>query len=459
MHIIFNSEYKNTSDQVFIESLPKAIKNNCVEITRVKEFDTLIKNLSGSTTIKIWVHLGALETQNHNLPGMVVEYNKNATEFLNEKDIKFKQITRGSERAISDSIVFTNHMTSSINKEYTVYELQQILNPDAIQVEENIRRPRLIESYKKEISNFNEKFLNFENFISDYNGEWYKALPYTSEVFDSKYWYFDLKTFLQYIKTTGEKIIDDENIDVESGIEYDYDNKLWRIDYNFFDQVSSRLENNEGDYKKNLQLATKLFLLHEAIHKYHKLDKYTVVGIGNFPRIVEWVDYQADAVAMLLELSFQLKQNNNSNSNTVINTFQNIIRIAIETTFSFNPISDSLIQIRRVNRYNIWLFIYIKLDKLRKEELSIEEAYKKIYEIIYYKPLIEISGPNIISKDHRTFFEIENITSIKEYAYINSMNQLIRGGETSKFNLDKILDGFNNSSFDDLYEELKKVID
>jgi hypothetical protein len=458
MHIIFNSEYKNTSDQVFIKALPQTIQNDCIEIATVNEFRTLIKNLNTSTKIKIWVHLGALEASENTLLGMVVVYKEDAIEFLNTNKIEFKKVTRGAERAVINEIVFTTHMSGSLNKEYTALELQELLNPPSLQDVKKERRAALVKMYKQEISNFNKDYIDFESFLTSIEDDWFKGLLYNSEVFNSLYWKFNLNTFVKYLRSSSNRIIDEEKIDVNDGIEYDYEREIWRIDYDFFEQVSKRLESQDDDYASKLQIATKLFLLHEAIHKHHKLDNNSVRGIGNFPRIIEYVDYQSDAVSMLLELSYQLKKETILNSDKLINAFQNIIKVAIETTFSFNPISNDLIQIRRVNRYNIWLYIYIKLDDIKLMELPIEKAFEKVYNLISKKPLIEVSGPNIISRNNRTFFEIKNITSTMEYAYLTSDNQLKRGGLTSNFSMHRLFEGFNNSSFSELYTELKKVI-
>ena len=74
MHIIFNSEFKNSGSDIFFDSLLKQIQNDCVEIATLQEFKTLVNNLAEDVTIKIWVHLGAYEIAENKLPRIAVKY-------------------------------------------------------------------------------------------------------------------------------------------------------------------------------------------------------------------------------------------------------------------------------------------------------------------------------------------------------------------------------------------------
>jgi nucleoside phosphorylase len=133
LHLIFNSEYKNT-DQLFIIGLPKNIRNNCVEISNPTQFRTILRSLKQNEIVMIWVHIGTILASNQSLSGMVVEYAEEAEEFLEKYKIEYKKITRGSEIAAkSPEIVFTNDMVDISNslKKYYVSELQQILSLEA----------------------------------------------------------------------------------------------------------------------------------------------------------------------------------------------------------------------------------------------------------------------------------------------------------------------------------------
>jgi len=141
LHIIFNSEYKN-DDQPFIKGLPKMVRNNCVEIPNPIQFKTLLASLKNDELVMIWVHIGTILASKLALPGMVVEYAKEAEEFLDDLKIEYKKITRGSEIAAkTPDIVFTNDMVdiSKSLKKYSVSELRPILSikpDDKIKVED-----------------------------------------------------------------------------------------------------------------------------------------------------------------------------------------------------------------------------------------------------------------------------------------------------------------------------------
>jgi nucleoside phosphorylase len=130
LHIIFNSEYKN-DDQLFVKGLLKLVRENCIEVPNPTQFIRLISSLRNEDEVIIWVHIGTLLASNQALSGMVVEFAKEAEEFLEEKRIEYKKITRSSEIASkSPEIVFTHDMIdiSKIHRKYFGRELKEILN-------------------------------------------------------------------------------------------------------------------------------------------------------------------------------------------------------------------------------------------------------------------------------------------------------------------------------------------
>ena len=97
--------------------------------------------------------------------------------------------------------------------------------------------------------------------------------------------------------------------------------------------------------------------------------------------------------------------------------------------------------------------------KIKTSGFDRNKTISEIYFILSKKPLVEISGPEIFSQENRTYFNLNELPFIQEYAYLNSENVLIRGGETSHIKFEEIYKGFKESDFQKLYNIFNKLLD
>lgn len=472
LHIIFNKDLPNADQEMkeFRESLRETTKSQgFIELPNFNQLSSILRFLNNDINVYLWVH--SAKGSKISQDGFDPPYVEQVKENLRLRGVDFKELTR-SRISCDNKNVFHPQDIPEFYEELKCYssnELKKLLLPQKKSISEtnSVHRKKYQDICKQEISSFNNEFEKFKSFLKSIdvvNGSWWeKLLSSTFEketisyYFDHSYWNFNTSILSKYLNLDNQiGVISDKNINVNSNIEFSNEHSCWEIDFSFFDHVSKRFEDlGDSNYNEKLSIATRLFLIHETIHKHHNLDKNSVEGIGNFPRIVEYVDFQSDAIAMIFEVFYNVYLNDgieNCDPNFIIKKFLDTIKVAIQTTFSFNPINSNLklIQVRRVNRYSIWLWFYTKIEKLLEQELENVDSALKILEIFSRKPLFDISGPEIISKDNRTFYKLNSISFDEELAIVNNENVIKRIGKTSNLNFNNLYEGFKTSDFDKL---------
>ncbi|MES2930373.1 MAG: hypothetical protein V4665_01135 [Patescibacteria group bacterium] len=305
-----------------------------------------------------------------------------------------------------------------------------------------------------------QKFIKNQDFNKKL---WYKTLLsgyqiHPEDIFcHSSYWKFPAEVYSNYFELDDTSQFFSNTI-VEGLVDEDQDidfldiSKQWKIKVNFFASIYHRFltGNHPLNYDKFYQ-ACRLYVLHEALHKFHNLDRRTVQGIGNFPKVVEEADYQADAFAIITDIVFYASESLNKDSRKLIDYSISSIHTALETTFSFNPLQGNLklIQIRRVNRYLIWFYQLELLNKLYNRTFDFAQCLTEVLKILSEKPNIEISGPAIaLNKDRdRIFYDLtKEDYHLQEIAYIKN-NVIHRINLTGKNIYKLLIDGLKNSDF------------
>ena len=185
--------------------------------------------------------------------------------------------------------------------------------------------------------------------------------------------------------------------------------------------------------------AGRLFFFHEALHyskSGHRLTREIANGIGQFPKVIEEADYQADAWALLTEYRYCCTYDTQKLKNGLKEFFCNAIDTAVETMWSFvdNDRELSNIQIRSMNRFLNWYWQWILIEDL--------EGTGKLEDIVFIllnKPVIEFAGAPMLLRAHRTFYQLNqrNRNTLQLAAFAN--NKVHRFQPTS---INDIVDGF-----------------
>ncbi|TCC99976.1 hypothetical protein [Pedobacter psychroterrae] len=476
LDIVFNIDYpsKLKVEPLYL-NIPKYIEY--IEVKNMDQFRRIVNCLNDEVVSYIWLHPSFSGDQVD--AGFESRVTTEVLPELKELNIEVTQITRSTGKTSEKDFFDVGKMldVKKTKKGYTTEELKEVLNskPKTATLE-NKPRLRIEQSLKEEIKLINSRIRELRNFLhvsySEDAGYWFQKIfkiedIYTERCFNNSYWQFNIGNYKLYLNLNNleECMIDPDHMNVAEIIKFDVDNRRWLIDMSFFDEVSKRFEQQDPDNSsEKLAVATTLYVIHEAIHKIHNLDCNTVAGIGNFPKIIEEADYQADSIAILTEFSFYIHQMGGiekMSANQLIDKLCSTIEIAIQTTFSFNPIQDALklIQVRRVNRYLIWFYHYFKIKNLKAENLDATSTIKEILTYFSHKPLIEVSGPAIKSnKDmDRTFYDLNRIKHQEEIAILKMNNEIIRMGKIQSVDFSQFYTGIKESNFEKMRDFLNVI--
>ncbi len=267
----------------------------------------------------------------------------------------------------------------------------------------------------------------------------FKSLPHINEVI--------------YINNSKEKIFLEPKVeDVEGGIHYHPTQNQWQIDKHVLHEFYKEFEGSSED----LNLCLAMYLIHEAFHKdMHSLDRYTVNGIGDYARVIEEADYQADVYAMINVLLLQIAEKGESMS--VGSECISLIKIALRTTTSFAKLEQqppyNKAQIRRVNRTLIWICQWIFTEKIMTNFKKSEEHYTEILKVLFKKPVIDIEGFEIFTNKKRIFFMLdsERASSIRICTFLE--NKITRNELNTSVQLN-FVEGLQNLDLSKLHKAM-----
>jgi hypothetical protein len=231
--------------------------------------------------------------------------------------------------------------------------------------------------------------------------------------------------------------IDFDATDVNDGFSYDGKELLWKIDDGMFVSLQKRISKIPG---ADILQAGRLFLFHEGLHfcpSGHNLIGLTAEGIGQFPKVIEEADYQADVYALLYDYKYSQVQDSDLVNGNLKKFFSRAIETATETMWSFvdNDTELTEIQIRSMNRFLNWYW-----QAVRIESLDGTGSLSEIIEILFDKPIIEVAGPPpFILNERRVAIKLNNAATQRFELAIFYKNKIIR---TSPTGIKSIIDGF-----------------
>lgn len=236
---------------------------------------------------------------------------------------------------------------------------------------------------------------------------------------------------------------------VDGAFRYDGARGVWLVDDQLIVSINRRL----GD-SQSRERAGRMLFFHEALHvRTHRLTEATAPAIRRFPKILEEVDYQADVWAMLHELAFS-KKFQSANMGEDHSLFLEIVKTAVETMWAFDDGPDELnqIEVRRVNRYLIWYWQLLRLERAR--------SLADIVALLSKKPLIELAGPRIHADGDRVFFELREPWAVDlELAVQLDDGGIVRHGRGGATDVPALIDGLRKRAGEKVRRVLKGIVD
>jgi hypothetical protein len=236
---------------------------------------------------------------------------------------------------------------------------------------------------------------------------------------------------------------------VEGGFRYEEARDAWLVSDDLLSAIGRRIEAPAA-----LTRAGRMLFFHEAIHiQSHHLTEATAPSIRRFPKILEEVDYQADVWAMIHECAFT-KHYHHAEAVDERALFLEIVKTAVETMWAFDDGLDELerMEIRRVNRYLIWYWQLLHLERCS----SLDE----IASVLAKKPLIELAGPRVHTDDDRVFYELREPWSADlEFAAQLGHARVVRHGRSAAIDIPALIAGFRQRNGDRIKAVLKGIVD
>jgi hypothetical protein len=205
--------------------------------------------------------------------------------------------------------------------------------------------------------------------------------------------------------TLGNDFINLKLQDVSGGFDYSSKTNSWCLDDGFLISVHNRLTKRENTC---ISQAGRLFLFHESLHfsKHgHQLTSDIANGIGQFPKVIEEADYQADVWALINEFGYCNLYDLEKLKKGVKEFFCNAIETAVETMWSFmdNGSKISAIQIRSMNRFLNWYWQWNLISKIEGKGTLME-----VLGILLQKPIIEFAGLPVDLRGYRIFYKLDS---------------------------------------------------
>jgi len=224
---------------------------------------------------------------------------------------------------------------------------------------------------------------------------------------------------------------------------------VWQIDDQWLARLARRLPE-----KHDRARALRMLVLHELAHRGPQtLTRTSSQEIGRFPKVLEEIDFQADVWAMLHEYELTRSQNPEEVREAPA-FFKNLVRLATECMWAFDdgaPLRE--IQIRRLNRYLIWSWQYLLLERLasrggggtRDEALS----------VLAQRPILELAGPTLSAHEGRVYYSLDpRYVRAPEFAAYHQ-GQLHRHGPRPDFSFDALLGGVRERDGEKLRDALR----
>lgn len=281
---------------------------------------------------------------------------------------------------------------------------------------------------------------------------WLEAISISDEEYKlaSKY----LKNPWNNVINIGGTSLKDDKIDlyktnVDDGFDYTEKSNTWSLDDGFLSGLEKRLKK---DTNTDVMQAGRLFFFHEALHYSktgHQLTREIANGIGQFPKVIEEADYQADVWALLTEYRYCQTYEAGKVKNGVKDFFCNAIDSAVETMWSFvdTGMELSSIQIRAMNRFLNWYWQWLQI-----ENLSGQGKWDEVVSILLDKPVIEFAGAPMDLRAHRIYYRlnVRQAGTIQLAAFIK--NKIFRFAPT---NIQSIVDGFRQLNGEKIKAGLK----
>lgn len=245
-------------------------------------------------------------------------------------------------------------------------------------------------------------------------------------------------------------VVDREPFSGEYGFEEE--NGRWRLGDRLLVGLVSAVDGDES----RLRQLVRLFLFHEYIHLYQGLTKHTAAEVGKFPNCLEYLDYEADAYAVLQQWDLMRHQHGNllpGSFDTVRAFLAEQIELAIRSFWAFDTGNSDEWQVRRIRRYLNWYW--------RLTQIHHADDLEAMIRLLSKQPRIELGGLHQIARGRRVLTLLNRLdkTTHLELAIVLENDTVYRVADSPNANLPELLSAFRQAEHDKIRQFFRAVYD
>lgn len=176
-------------------------------------------------------------------------------------------------------------------------------------------------------------------------------------------------------------------------------------------------ESADGVDQPLLERLVRLFLFHESLHEHHVLTKYTALGVGRFPNVLERLDYMADLYAALHELDYTARQIKTLTTPEALHDeLVQVLDDVLHSHWAFVDADEDAPrwQVRHIRRFLNWYWRWAQVNRAR--ELPRDGALAVALQILAESPAIEIAGLEQQVGGRRVYARLDKLDPTTEFS-------------------------------------------
>lgn len=160
-----------------------------------------------------------------------------------------------------------------------------------------------------------------------------------------------------------------------------------------------------------LHRLVRLFLFHESLHEHHVLTKYTALGVGRFPNVLERLDYMADLYAALHELDYTARNLKTLRTSGDLHAeLKEILDHILHSHWAFVDADEGAPrwQVRHIRRFLNWYWRFAQVNRAPSLDVALQ--------VLAEPPAIEIAGLEQQVGGRRLYARLDRLDPTTEFS-------------------------------------------
>lgn len=183
----------------------------------------------------------------------------------------------------------------------------------------------------------------------------------------------------------------------------------------------------------------RLFLFHESLHEHHVLTKYTALGVGRFPNVLERLDYMADLYAALHELDYTARNLETLRTPDALHgALKTVLSDVLHSHWAFVDADEHAPrwQVRHVRRFLNWYWRWVQVNRAPSLDVALQ--------VLAAPPAIEIAGLEQQVDGRRVYVRLDRLDPTTEFSLglVLENAHFLELPNSANVNLRELMDAF-----------------